>query len=82
MSDVKMQDVIDMIMEIAEDQSTSKNVKEKMKHVSEILKGDADDSIKKNQALSELDDVINENNLQQFTRTQLWGVVSSLEKVS
>jgi uncharacterized protein (UPF0147 family) len=68
----KMQDIIDLIMEICEDSSTPKNVKEKMNQISIILQGTSDQSIRINKALNELDEIGNDNNMQQFTRTQIY----------
>ena len=78
---VKINDVIDLLIEISNDSETPKNVKEKMVHVTEILKNGDDDSMKINKALHELDEIVNDNNMQQFARTQIWNVVSLLEKV-
>ena len=81
MKKVNMRDIIDLLIEISEDSTTPKNVKEKMVKVSDILKEDVDDSIKKNKAQHELDEIVNDNNMQQFTRTQIWNVVSLLEGI-
>jgi len=34
-----------------------------------------------NKALDELDELVSDNNIQQYTRTQIWNVVSLLEKI-
>ena len=38
-------------------------------------------SIKVNKAMNELDDIASDINLQAYTRTQIWNIVSSLEKI-
>ena len=75
----EINDVIDLLEDISEDSTTSKNVKEKMGRIVNILKNGDENSIKVNKALDELDDAVNDNNMQQFTRTQIWNVVSLLE---
>jgi uncharacterized protein (UPF0147 family) len=77
---VEINDVVDLLIEIIEDSTTPKNVKEKMNKIMDILKNGDEDSIKINKALNELDDVASDSNMQQFTRTQIWNVVSLLEK--
>lgn len=77
----KMETILNMLLEISEDSLTPKSIKEKLNVVSSILKQETDCSVKVNKALHELDDVVNDNNMDQFTRTQIWNVVSLLEKV-
>ena len=78
---VEINDVIDVLVEICEDSTNPKNLKDKMDHIINILKEKIDNSIKVNRALDELDEIVNDNNMQQFTRTQIWNVVSMLEKI-
>lgn len=80
MAEVDINNVLDMLMEISEDPVTPKNVKERMTKVVGILKENCDVSMKISKALSELDEVIGDNNMQQHTRTEIWNVVSLLEK--
>jgi len=75
-----MEKIISMIAEISDDSITPKNVKERLNIVLNILKENIDCSVKINKALHELDEVVNENNMEQFTRTQIWNIVSMLEK--
>ncbi|TKJ17075.1 hypothetical protein CEE44_00890 [Candidatus Woesearchaeota archaeon B3_Woes] len=81
MADVKLKDAVDFIIEINNDDDTPKNIREKMSGILDILKEDVDDSIKKNKALNELDEIVSDNNMQQYTRTQIWNIVSLLEKL-
>jgi len=81
MVDIDLNKVISLLNEIGEDQSTPKNVKERMIKVADILKQEVDFSIKVHKALNELDDIISDNNMQHYTRTQIWNVVSLLEKI-
>lgn len=76
-----LEPILGMLNEICEDSTTPKNVKEKMNQISNLLKEDVDVSIKIHKALNELDDIVNDSNIQQFTRTQIWNVVSMLERI-
>jgi len=78
----KIKEVIGMLNEIEEDITVPKNVKLKIKEVIETLKDDKEMSIKVNTALNELDELADDANVQPYTRTQLYGVVSLLEKIS
>lgn len=73
--------VIAAISELQEDSTVPKNVKEK---VQEIIKTLSDDkielSMKTDKALQILDEIGEDSNLQTYTRTQIWNIVSTLEK--
>ena len=81
MSDEALKDVVDLLLEITEDSTIPKNVKRKMSEVMKILEQDGDIPIRVNKSLYELDDVVNDNNMPSFARTQIWNVVSLLEKL-
>ena len=81
MTDVKLNDVMGLLSDLSEDSTTPKNIKEKVVQLIGILKEDVDVSIKVNKTLNELDEIVNDNNMQQFTRTQIWNIVSLLEKI-
>jgi len=75
-------EVIAMLEEIASDSSVPKNVKDKVAVVIKILKNDGDLKVKVNKALNELDEVADDPNLESYTRSQVWNIVSVLEKVA
>ena len=78
----KMNDIgpiIEAIEEIKEDVAVPKNVKTKLSGIIGILKEEGDFSLKVNKALSELDEIADDTNLQPYTRTQVWNLVSLLE---
>ncbi|MDI3474159.1 MAG: uncharacterized protein PWR30_482 [Candidatus Woesearchaeota archaeon] len=75
-------DVLSAIDEILEDATVPRNVKNKMEEIKQIiLKSDIETSIKINQALNILEDLSEENNINSFTRTQIWNVASLLESI-
>ncbi len=79
---VKVEEIVEVLTELKEDNTVPKNVKEKIKVVMDVLKEDEDLKLKVNKVLHELDDIADDPNLQPYTRTQIWNVVSMLEKVS
>ena len=78
----KVKEIIEILAELEEDSTVPRNVKDKVKVVSGILKEDSDIKIKVNKVLHELDNIADDPNLQPYTRTQIWNVVSMLEKVA
>ena len=74
-------EIIDLLTEISEDPSATKNLKAKITQVVSILKADSDLSLKINKASHELDEIASSQEIDSYTRTQLLGVVSALENV-
>ena len=74
-------EIIEVLDELLKDASVPKNVKTKLQNTVEILKEDAEPSIRINKALNELDEIADDTNLQSYTRTQIWNIVSLLEKL-
>lgn len=67
--------------ELLEDTTVPKNVKEKIQGIVHTLNDEKIEvSIRKDKALQVLDGVSEDSNLQSYTRTQLWNVISMLEK--
>lgn len=81
MSEDNLKEVIGVLSELKEDTSVPKNVKTKIENTIEILEGKGELSIKVNKALHELDEVADDSNMQPYTRTQIWNIVSMLEKL-
>ena len=73
--------VVNSISELSDDLSTPRNLKERLKHISKLMNQDLEDSLKINKALDELDEIVNDNNLEPYTRTQIWNIVSMLESI-
>ena len=72
--------VINSLNEIQEDATVPRNVRTKIEAVINALKEDAELSIKVNKALNGLDELANDINLQAYTRTQIWNIMSVLER--
>ena len=72
--------ITDSLIEVKDDSSIPKNIKEKLEEIIIILNGGIDSSIKINKALNILEDVADDSNLEAYTRTQILNVASLLEK--
>ena len=73
--------VINSLNEIQADASVPRNVRAKIDEIMNTLKEDTELSIKVNKALNGLVEIANDVNLQSYSRTQIWNVMSLLEKV-
>ena len=78
---VEVKDVISMLEELHEDNTIPKNVKTKIENTMKILMEKTDISIRVNKALHELEEIADDTNMQPYTRTQIWNIVSMLEKL-
>jgi len=78
----QIKQVIETLTELQKDTSIPKNVKLKIEGIITSLRGDTDLSINVDKALNELDGIANDTNMQSYTRTQIWNIVSLLEKLA
>ncbi|MFH0874406.1 MAG: UPF0147 family protein [archaeon] len=67
------------LTELKEDNTVPRNIKLKIDAIITMLNNNGDISMNINKALNELDEISNDNNLQAYTRTQIWNIVSILE---
>ncbi|MBW2997238.1 UPF0147 family protein [Candidatus Woesearchaeota archaeon] len=81
--DERVQNIIEALEELTNDNTVPRNIKSKVDEVIGILKEDngQDMSIKVNKALSELDEISDDTNIQAYTRTQIWNIASMLETI-
>lgn len=71
-----------VLLELKDDSTVPKNVRSRIEKVIEFINSnDMETSIKISKALNELEEIADDVNLQSYTRTQIWGIVSELEKV-
>ena len=73
--------IIEVIKELLEDNTVPKNVKLKLQNIINELEGDIELSLRVNKALSILDEISEDNNLQPYARTQVWNIASLLESL-
>ena len=81
MNDAK-KEVLEILNTINGDSTVPRNVKIKIQEVGLILKGNSENiALQINKVLQEIDDLSEENNLPDYTRTQLWNIASLLETI-
>lgn len=73
--------ILQTLQELETDNSVPKNVKKKITTTIQTLQKDGEMSIKKNKALNELEEIAEDTNMQAYTRTQIFNLVSMLEKI-
>ena len=78
----EIKNIVEVLKEMEEDNSIPKNIKDKLNITIDALKNDNNLKMSINKALHELDEIADDPNLQSYTRTQIWNVVSLLESVA
>ena len=78
----EIKEIVDVLEELCEDHTVPKNVKAKFQEIIISLNDPKETSIKVNKVLHDLDEIADDTNLQPYIRTQIWNLVSMLEKVS
>ena len=73
--------VLSVLNELKEDHAVPKNVRLKIEDAVNILKGDTETEIKSSRVLSKLEEIAEDVNVQPYTRTQIWDLISLLEKI-
>ena len=81
MTNQLIEEAISLLTELKEDSTVPKNVKAKIENIISVLGKGPDVSIRVNKAMNELEEVADDSNLQPYSRTQVWNIVSLLEKV-
>ena len=70
---------ISALKELQSDSTLPKNITSKIDNTIRFLESDGEVPIIVSKAISEIDDLTENNNMESFTRTQLFNVVSILE---
>ena len=73
--------VVATLCELKEDITVPKNVRLKVEKVMKLLNEETEIDIKVSKALNELEEIADDVNLQSYTRSQVWNVISALEKI-
>jgi uncharacterized protein (UPF0147 family) len=71
--------VIEALNELKEDSTVPKNIKAKFENMITLLQEDTEDSIKVSRVMHEIEEITEDSNMQPYTRTQIFNVVSLLE---
>ncbi|MCH8004218.1 MAG: UPF0147 family protein [Nanoarchaeota archaeon] len=67
--------------ELKDDVTVPKNVRLKIGKIIQVLNEKTEKDIKVSKALNELEEIADDVNLQSYARTQVWNVISALEKI-
>lgn len=80
----EIKQIIELLEELQEDTSVSKNVKNKIQTMKEELQTTKkeDLSLTVNKILSDLEELSTDINMPMFVRTQIWSITSLLETLS
>lgn len=81
MVDEIFENVLDVLNELAEDTSLSKNLKKVIDNVTAILKQRGEVKMLANKALQELEELSDDSATDPYVRTQIWNIISLLEKI-
>ena len=74
-------EIISLMKELEQDTGIPSNTKEKIVNSITTLNQDMDLSVKASKVIHEMEEVSQNNNIGSYTRTQLWSIVSLLEKL-
>ena len=74
-------EIISLMKELEQDTGIPSNTKEKIVNSINTLNQDIDVSVKASKVIHEMGEVSQNNNIESYTRTQLWSIVSLLEKL-
>tara|TARA_Y100000310_G_C20560804_1_gene752972 strand:- start:698 stop:955 length:258 start_codon:yes stop_codon:yes gene_type:complete len=73
--------VVTLLNELKDDHTVPRNVRVRIDDAIKILDEDTEMEIKVSKVLHGLEEIADDVNLQSYTRTQIWDIISSLEKI-
>ncbi len=77
----KIEGMLSIILELQEDTSVPRNVKEKLQLCITALQDSSEISLRVDKVRHALEEISDDTNLQSYTRTQIWNISSQLEKL-
>lgn len=77
----ELKPVINTLSEIEGDTTIPKNIRKTIQKVIDTLNDNLEIPVRINKALDELEKIADDINIQPYTRTQLWNIISLLEKL-
>lgn len=82
MTEEQLMNIVESMSEIELDNTVPKNIKKRLNETSRILRGtEEDESIRISKAKDILQEVLDDQNMQSYTRTQLLNLLSGLEMI-
>ena len=76
----KIGNIEEVLTQVKEDNTVPKNVRLKIEGLLKVLNENIEMQIKISKVLNELEEIVDDVNLESYTRTQIWSVISELEK--
>ncbi len=76
-----LDDITQILVEMQTDNTVPRNIKLRLTSIQSILTSRDEHQIKVSKAMQELDDVTDDVNMQPYTRTQIYSLVSLLEQL-
>lgn len=77
----KINDLLESLSELTNDSTIPKNIREKIRKVIGHLSEKIELSLRIDKALNKLEEVSDDSNIQSYTRTQIWNIISALEMI-
>jgi uncharacterized protein (UPF0147 family) len=82
MDNENLNSIVKALQDLLEDEAVQKNVVKKIEStINILLKNEEELNIRVHKALNELDELADDVNMQPYTRTQIWNIVSALEAI-
>ncbi|MBI4147981.1 UPF0147 family protein [Candidatus Woesearchaeota archaeon] len=78
----KLQPIVQSLRELESDQQLPKSLKQKIGTAIRTLEQNNELSMRVSRALNELEELTDDQNMQAYTRTQLFNIISMLEAVT
>jgi len=79
--DQKIENLIEFLQEVSEEEGMPRNVKLQIAGIVDILKGDAETTVKVHEATQILEELNEDSNIESHVRTQLYSIVPLLENL-
>lgn len=77
----KLRQIAELMEPVTEDNTVPRNIRRAVSEAREKILSEGDTSVNIATAIYKLDDISNDINMPFHTRTELWGIVSELEKL-
>lgn len=77
----ELEGVAELMDEVIEDRTVPRNIRGAVEDAKNNIMGEEEPAVKITQAIYRLDDVSNDINMPSHTRTEIWSIISELERI-
>ncbi len=81
MTEINLNDIIEIMSEIEEDTSIPRNIRKTIGEAKKRLKTDEDETVKVGAVVYSLEEIAEDINIPSHARTQIWTILSALESM-